>query len=120
MKTPKRYQFDNRLPDPAEPPHLPVHQEHQLPHQQVPQVVHIHHAPPDRTVQRLAMGAGVGGGAVAGGVVLGPMLATSLAYMAVTLAVTALVIAVTAWAVVAIVKAVSGTSVRLTRKETTK
>lgn len=104
MKTPKRYQFNNRLPDPVEPPHLPVHQAQQLTEQQIPQVVHIHHAPPDRTVQRLALGAGVGAGTVAGAVVLGPMLVAAMASIAVTLAVTAVVIAVSAWAVVSIIK----------------
>lgn len=76
--------------------------------QQGPQVVHIHQAPPDRTVQRLALGAGVGGGAVAAAVVLGPMLTAALASVAITLAVTAVVVATGAWAVVTIVRSLGG------------
>jgi hypothetical protein len=109
MSTPRRYQFDNHLPDPVEPPHLPVYRAQPLPEQQpVPQVVHIHHAPPDRTVQRLALGAGMGGGMVAAGVYFGPLLIAAMASMAVSLAIVAIVVAVSVWGVVTIVRSVGG------------
>jgi len=73
-----------------------------------PQIVHVHAAPPDRTVQRVALGAGIGGGATAGAVYFGPLLVAALSSMAITLAVTALVIAVTAWGVVSVVRSVGG------------
>lgn len=97
--------------------HLPVHQhhagcEHYQAAQQQPQIVHIHQAPPDKTVQRLALGSGVGAGAVAAGVYFGPLLVAALSTVAVTLAVTALAVAVCAWAVVIIVKAVGGSGER--------
>ena len=107
MKTPKRYQFDQ--PAPSEPAHLPSSRPQPLVEQQSPQIVHIHQAAPDRTVQRLAAGAGMGAGAVAAGVYFGPLLVATMASMAVSLAVVALVICVTAWAVVAIVKSVNST-----------
>ncbi|MBQ0985144.1 hypothetical protein KBZ10_11550 [Streptomyces sp. F63] len=91
---------------------MPVHRPQPLPVEQqgtpVPQVVHVHQAPPDRTVQRVALGAGIGAGAVAGAVVFGPLLTAALASMAVTLAVTALVVAVVGWTVVSVVRAVGG------------
>lgn len=109
-RLPKRYQFDNHRPVPREP--APLHVERPTVPDgtvgQVPQVVHIHQAPPDRTVQRLALGAGMGGGAVAAGVYFGPLLVATLTSMAISLAVLALVIAVIAWAIVTIVNAVSG------------
>ncbi|WP_431041443.1 DUF6251 family protein [Streptomyces sp. P1-3] len=75
-----------------------------------PQVVHqhIHQAPPDRTIQRVALGAGAGGGAVAAGVYFGPLLVGALTSVAISLAVTALVVAVICWAVVHIVRSVGG------------
>jgi membrane protein implicated in regulation of membrane protease activity len=78
--------------------------------QQPQQIVHIHEAAaPDRTIQRVALGSGMGAGAVAAGVYFGPLLVAALASMAITLAVLALVVAVSAWAVVAVVRSVGGT-----------
>ncbi|MFJ2645954.1 DUF6251 family protein [Streptomyces sp. NPDC087420] len=74
-----------------------------------PQVVHIHHAPPDRTIQRVALGSGVGAGAVAAGVYFGPLLVGVLTAMAANLALLALIAAVCAWGVVTVVKSVGGT-----------
>lgn len=76
-----------------------------------PQVVHqhIHQAPPDRTVQRVALGSGVGAGAVAASVYFGPMLIAAMTSMAISLAVVALVVVVSGWAVVTVVRSVGGT-----------
>jgi hypothetical protein len=73
-----------------------------------PQVIHIHEAPPDRTLQRVALGAGMGGGAVAAGVYFGPLLVAAMASMTATLAVIALYVAVVAWGIVTVVRAVGG------------
>nr|WSZ97352.1 DUF6251 family protein [Streptomyces sp. NBC_00857] len=73
------------------------------------QVVHIHQAAPDRTVQRVALGAGAGAGAVAAGVYFGPMLVAAITSMAVSLAVVALVVVATAWGLVTVVRSVGGT-----------
>jgi hypothetical protein len=73
-----------------------------------PQVVHIHQAAPDRTIQRVALGAGAGGGAVAAGVYFGPLLVATLVSMAASLAVVALVVAVSGWAVVTVVRSIGG------------
>lgn len=75
-----------------------------------PQIVHqhVHQAPPDRTVQRLALGSGMGGGAVAAGVYFGPLLVGALSAMAITLAITAVCLAVAGWVVVTVVRAVGG------------
>ncbi|MGY4907113.1 DUF6251 family protein [Streptomyces sp. 900116325] len=83
---------------------------HNLPAQQAPQqiVQHIHQAPPDRTVQRLALGSGVGAGAVAAGVYFGPLLVGVLTAIAANLAVLAFLAAVMAWGVVSVVKSVGG------------
>ncbi|MGW6461816.1 DUF6251 family protein [Streptomyces sp. NPDC055078] len=92
----------------VDPAHLPaVHP----PAPQVPQVVHqhIHQAPPDRTVQRIALGSGVGAGTVAAGVYFGPLLVAAITSMAISLAVVALVIVVTAWGVVTVVRSIGGT-----------
>lgn len=62
--------------------------------QQPPQVVHVHQAGPDRTVQRLALGAGTGAGAVAAAVYFGPLLVASLWSIAIVFAVGGLVLAV--------------------------
>ncbi|MFG3140999.1 DUF6251 family protein [Streptomyces sp. NPDC048211] len=80
-----------------------------LPVQQVPQqiVQHIHHAPPDRTVQRIALGSGVGAGAVAAGVYFGPLLVGVLTAIAANLAMLAFLAAVMAWGVVTVVKSLS-------------
>lgn len=75
---------------------------------QQPQVVHIHQAAPDRTVQRLALGSGMGAGAVAAGVYFGPLLVAAITSMAISLAVAALVVVATAWAIVTVVKSVGG------------
>lgn len=76
-----------------------------------PQVVHqhIHQAAPDRTVQRVALGSGIGAGAVGASVYFGPMLVAAITSMAVSLAVVALVVVVTGWAVVTVVRSVGGT-----------
>ncbi|WP_327235972.1 DUF6251 family protein [Streptomyces sp. NBC_01317] len=84
------------------PAHLPA------PQQIAPQVVHIHQAPPDRTIQRLALGSGVGAGTVAAGVYFGPLLVGVLTAMAANLALLALIAAVCAWGVVTVVKSVGG------------
>jgi hypothetical protein len=70
--------------------------------QQPPQVVHVHQAPPDRTVQRLALGAGTGAGAVAAAVYFGPLLVASLWSIAVVFAVGGLVLAVIVRAITAV------------------
>ncbi|GGW52199.1 hypothetical protein GCM10010503_31500 [Streptomyces lucensis JCM 4490] len=79
-------------------------------HQAVPSVVvqHIHQAPPDRTVQRIALGSGVGAGTVAAGVYFGPLLVGVLTAMAANLALLALIAAVCAWGVVTVVRSVGG------------
>ncbi|MFD7747151.1 DUF6251 family protein [Streptomyces sp. NPDC059698] len=102
------------LPDgtPAYTDHLPtVYQQSTT----VPQVVHVHQAPPDRTVQRLALGSGMGAGAVAAGVYFGPLLVGVLTAIAANLALFALVAAVCAWGVVTVVKSIGGNSGRKAR-----
>ncbi|MER7164250.1 DUF6251 family protein [Streptomyces lydicus] len=112
MSTPRRYQFDNQLPalhtpQPVvyqpEPMAAPAAYDH-------PPVVvqHVHQAPPDRTVQRIALGAGAGGGAVAAGVYFGPLLVGSLTAIAANLALLAFIAAVSAWGVVTVVRSVGG------------
>ncbi|MET9723570.1 DUF6251 family protein [Streptomyces zaomyceticus] len=75
-----------------------------------PQVVHqhIHHAPPDRTVQRIALGSGIGVGTVAAGVYFGPLLVGALTAIAANLALLAFLAAVMAWGVVTVIKSVGG------------
>ncbi|MGW1143833.1 DUF6251 family protein [Streptomyces sp. NPDC002454] len=73
-----------------------------------PQVVHVHQAPPDRTVQRVALGSGIGAGTVAAGVYFGPLLVAAITSMAISLAVVALVVVATAWGVVTVVRSVGG------------
>ncbi|MFJ1790011.1 DUF6251 family protein [Streptomyces anulatus] len=104
-----------RLPDstPAYTDHLPATYQ---PTNAVPQVVHVHQAPPDRTVQRLALGSGVGAGAVAAGVYFGPLLVGVLTAIAANLALLALVASVCAWGVVTVVKSVGGKDGKTTRK----
>ncbi|MEV6473639.1 DUF6251 family protein [Streptomyces sp. NPDC051657] len=82
----------------------------------VPQVVHVHQAPPDRTVQRLALGSGMGAGMVAAGVYFGPLLVGVLTAIAANLALLALVAAVCAWGVVTVVKSVGGKTASTGRK----
>ncbi|MEF9524317.1 DUF6251 family protein [Streptomyces sp. RB13] len=84
----------------ADPAHLPAQQP------SGPQVVHIHQAPPDRTVQRVALGSGVGAGAVAAGVYFGPLLVGALTAIAANLAMLAFIALVLGWAVVTVVRAV--------------
>ncbi|MFF3243323.1 DUF6251 family protein [Streptomyces sp. NPDC002870] len=78
--------------------------------QVAPQIVHqhIHHAPPDRTVQRIALGSGVGAGTVAAGVYFGPLLVGVLTAMAANLALLALIAAVCVWGIVTVVRSVGG------------
>ncbi|AOP50742.1 DUF6251 family protein [Streptomyces lydicus] len=113
MPTPRRYQFDNQLPVPSAPQAAPVYRPEAMAaptsYDQPPVVVqHIHQAPPARTVQRVALGAGAGGGAVAAGVYFGPLLVAAISSMAVSLAVVALVVVVIAWGVATVVKSVGG------------
>ncbi|WP_433341212.1 DUF6251 family protein [Streptomyces sp. CA-253872] len=100
---PRRYRFDNAapahhtapLPLPAEettPAVLPVAEDGAR-----VVVQHVHQAPPDRTIQRLAVGAGMGGGALAAGVYFGPLLVAALTSIAISLAVVALVVVAVAW-----------------------
>ncbi|MGY3337580.1 hypothetical protein ACVW0K_003679 [Streptomyces filamentosus] len=76
----------------------------------VPQVVHqhIHQAPPDRTVQRIALGSGIGAGTVAAGVYFGPLLVGALTAIAANLALLAFLAAVLVWGVHTVVKSVGG------------
>jgi hypothetical protein len=78
--------------------------------QAAPQIVHqhIHQAPPDRTVQRIALGSGFGAGAIAAGVYFGPLLVGVLTAIAANLAMLAFLAAVMAWGVVSVVKSVGG------------
>ncbi|MGW2864411.1 DUF6251 family protein [Streptomyces sp. NPDC001205] len=78
--------------------------------EQGPQVIHqhIHQAPPDRTVQRLALGSGVGAGAVAAGVYFGPLLVGVLTAIAANLALLAFLCVALAWGVVTVVRSVGG------------
>lgn len=112
MSTPRRYQFDNQLPALHTTQPL-IHRPEPLispaaADQAVTVVQHIHQAPPDRTVQRIALGAGMGGGAVAGAVYFGPLLVAAISSMAISLGVVALVIVVLVWGVVSVVKSVGG------------
>ncbi|MGC5344546.1 DUF6251 family protein [Streptomyces sp. DT171] len=101
--------------------HLPAPRTPAPPQQIVHQ--HIHHAPPDRTVQRLALGSGVGAGAVAAGVYFGPLLVGVLTAIAANLALLAVIAVAAGWAVVTVVRSVGGpdgktaaTSLRKTRR----
>ncbi|MFJ4531091.1 DUF6251 family protein [Streptomyces nigrescens] len=109
---PRRYQFDNQLPVPRDP-QVPVHRPEPLSapaayDQPYVVVQHLHQAPPDRTVQRVALGAGVGGGAVAAGVYFGPLLVAAISSMAISLGVVALVVVALTWGVATVVKSVGG------------
>ncbi|MFB7831679.1 DUF6251 family protein [Streptomyces sp. NPDC056056] len=75
-----------------------------------PQVVHqhIHQAPPDRTVQRIALGSGIGAGTVAASVYFGPLLVGALTAIAANLALLAFLAAVLVWGVVSVVKSIGG------------
>ncbi|QES06822.1 hypothetical protein DEJ44_15215 [Streptomyces venezuelae] len=87
-----------------------------------PQVVHqhIHQAPPDRTVQRIALGSGIGAGTVAAGVYFGPLLVGALTAIAANLALLAFLAAVLAWGVVSVVKSVGGPDGKAAAKALTK
>ncbi|MEV6548132.1 DUF6251 family protein [Streptomyces sp. NPDC051597] len=100
-----------RLPDGtytyADPSALPAQRsEHAAPiiHQ------HIHQAPPDRTVQRIALGSGVGAGTVAAGVYFGPLLVGVLTAIAANLAMLAFIALILGWATVTVVRSVTGTT----------
>ncbi|MER6251127.1 DUF6251 family protein [Streptomyces sp. NPDC001584] len=102
----------NHLPEPARVVQLPdgrhIYAE-TLPHPYTgPQIVHqhIHQAPPDRTVQRIALGSGVGAGAVAAGVYFGPLLIAALTAIAANLAFLAFLALVLGWCVHTVVKSV--------------
>ncbi|MBW1601786.1 hypothetical protein JJV70_06605 [Streptomyces sp. JJ66] len=106
-----------RLPEPRRDPGPPVARVVRLPDGThayadsfAPPVVHqhLHQAPPDRMLARLALGAGVGAGAVAATVVAGPLLVGALAAIAANLAVLAVLAAVVAWGVVSVVRSVGG------------
>ncbi|MFD9262769.1 DUF6251 family protein [Streptomyces sp. NPDC059538] len=73
-----------------------------------PQVVHqhIHQAAPDKTVQRIALGSGVGAGAVAAGVYFGPLLIGALTAIAANIAMLAFLALVLGWCVHTVVKSV--------------
>ncbi|MFJ3769480.1 DUF6251 family protein [Streptomyces sp. NPDC090082] len=92
------YAYADHLPNPIQPAAA------------VPQVVHqhIHQAPPDRTVQRIALGSGIGAGTVAAGVYFGPLLVGALTAIAANLALLAFLAAVLAWGVVSVVRSVGG------------
>ncbi|MFG3492456.1 DUF6251 family protein [Streptomyces sp. NPDC047972] len=93
------YTYADHLPTPVQPTAA------------APQVVHqhIHQAPPDRTVQRIALGSGIGAGTVAAGVYFGPLLVGALTAIAANLALLAFLAAVLAWGVVSVVKSIGGT-----------
>ncbi|MER7625188.1 DUF6251 family protein [Streptomyces sp. NPDC126503] len=84
--------------------HLPA------PLQPGPQVVHqhIHQAPPDRTMQRIALGSGIGAGTVAAGVYFGPLLVGALTAIAANLALLAFLAVALAWGVHTVVKSIGG------------
>ncbi|MFE1402734.1 DUF6251 family protein [Streptomyces sp. NPDC058770] len=107
------------LPDgtPAYTDHLPTTYQPTAP---APQVIHVHQAPPDRTVQRLALGSGVGAGAVAAGVYFGPLLVGALTAIAANLALLAFLAVALAWGVVTVVKSVGGADGQAAAKSLTK
>ncbi|MFF6775797.1 DUF6251 family protein [Streptomyces sp. NPDC012637] len=69
---------------------------------------HIHQAPPDRTVQRIALGSGIGAGAVAAGVYFGPLLVGAFTAIAANLALLAFLAVALAWGVHTVVKSIGG------------
>ncbi|MEV7613791.1 DUF6251 family protein [Streptomyces sp. NPDC089799] len=73
-----------------------------------PQVVHqhIHQAPPDRIVQRLALGSGIGAGTVAAGVYFGPLLVGVLTAIAANIAFLAFLALMLGWGVHTVVKSI--------------
>lgn len=102
-----RYVYDNTALaaplDPYSPAGQPV-----APAAQPVVVQHIHHAPPDRTIQRIALGSGIGAGTVAAGVYFGPLLVGVLTAIAANLALLAFLAAVMAWGVVTVVRSLGG------------
>ncbi|WEH40584.1 DUF6251 family protein [Streptomyces sp. AM 2-1-1] len=105
-----------QLPDgtyaytPAE--HLPA----AAPQQPQQIVQHIHQAPPDRTIQRVALGSGMGAGAVAAGVYFGPLLVGALTAIAANLALLAFLAVAMTWGVVTIVRTVGGADAKAAAK----
>ncbi|WKV79017.1 hypothetical protein HBB06_13095 [Streptomyces sp. SNU607] len=89
----------------ADANHLPAQQ---AAPQQI--VQHIHQAPPDRTVQRIALGSGIGAGAVAAGVYFGPLLVGVLTAIAANLAILAFLAVAMVWGVTTLVKSTGGTT----------
>ncbi|MCB5170435.1 DUF6251 family protein [Streptomyces bambusae] len=87
-----RHVYTDQLPAPHAGPQI-VHQ-------------HIHQAPPDRTVQRLALGSGIGAGTVAAGVYFGPLLVGALTAIAANIAFLAFLALMLGWGVHTVVKAV--------------
>ncbi|MFD9762457.1 DUF6251 family protein [[Kitasatospora] papulosa] len=73
-------------------------------------VQHIHQAPPDRTVQRIALGSGIGAGAVAAGVYFGPLLVGVLTAIAANLAILAFLAVAMVWGVTTLVKSAGETA----------
>lgn len=95
----------------ADAAHLPAQQEAP---QQI--VQHIHQAPPDRTVQRIALGSGIGAGAVAAGVYFGPLLVGVLTAIAANLAILAFLAVAMVWGVTTLVKSTGGTNSKAASK----
>jgi Family of unknown function (DUF6251) len=128
--TPKRYQFDNPTPSfeprplPARRPDAPLVEPYepqypaQYAQQQPQQVIvqHIHQAPPDRVLQRLALGCGIGAGATTTAVYFGPLLVASMEMVAITFLIGGLVIAVLAWSIVSVVGSLKPTAPPTGRK----
>ncbi|MFB6580706.1 DUF6251 family protein [Streptomyces sp. NPDC056402] len=102
----------NHLPEPTRIVQLPdgthAYAEHLPAPYTGPQVVHqhIHQAAPDRTVQRIALGSGVGAGAVAAGVYFGPLLIGALTAIAANIAMLAFLALVLGWGVHTVVKSI--------------
>ncbi|WP_030659192.1 MULTISPECIES: DUF6251 family protein [Streptomyces] len=103
----------NHLPEPLQPPGVVrfpdgthVYTDQAPATYTGPQVVHqhIHQAAPDKTVQRIALGSGVGAGAVAAGVYFGPLLVGVLTAIAANIAMLAFLALVLGWCVHTIVK----------------
>lgn len=109
---PKRYRFDNHLPVAREAAPLPVQPSagvtETVTTAQHPQVVHIHQAAPDRTLQRVALGSGMGAGAVAASVYFGPLLIAAITSMAISLAVLTFSFTVLVFGVVVITRTLRG------------
>jgi hypothetical protein len=128
--TPKRYQFDMPVPS-FEPRPLPARRpdegwalaptpggDQQVWQAQQPvQVIHIHEAaPPDRTLQRLAFGAGFGAGSIPAAVYFGPLLTASLTVMAIIVLAGGLAIAVLAVSIVHVIGALKPESAKGKRR----